>query len=566
MRNRSATLSSRLAPAAILLIVAVTALPATAARTPGPAGQAAAIDAYVKAAETVQHFQGTVLVARDGKPLLEKSYGLASRELGVPNTPATRFLIGSVTKQFTAAAILQLQEQGRLSVQDPLSKHLPDWPRAVADRVTLHQLLSHTAGVPSYTDDAAVMARRTVELSLDELCATFRDRPLEFEPGTSWKYSNSGYVILGLVVEAVSGESWEQYVRAHLLEPLGMRDSGYGHLEPIITGRACGHLWRDGQWFNAPRVAMSLPYAAGALYATAADLLRWEQGLHRGKILSDVSRKQMFTPVLNDYGYGQVITERAGHREIVHSGGIDGFTAHLASYPDDGLTVIVLCNNESTEATAVGFSIAAILFDQPYDLPVTRTPVAIDPARLDDYAGAYRIGEGQYRLFRRDGDRLFSRRTGGPERLVLPEGKDRFFYEHDHAVTVAFERDGQGRVVAHRMHQQGADSRCERVTGALADSLLAPPAEAAVDPAVFAPYVGDYELAPGFILSVRTRDGRFFAQATGQEELEIFAAGPSEFFLKVVDARLSFQRDAAGAVTGLVLHQGGRDLPGAKIR
>jgi CubicO group peptidase (beta-lactamase class C family) len=449
---------ARLVLSLLVLAAAVAPRPATGGTDP-----AAAIDAYVHAAQDVQHFQGTVLVARDGVPLLEKGYGLASRELGVPNTPATKHLIGSLTKQFTAAAILQLQERGLLSVQDPIAKHLPAWPRATAERVTIHQLLSHTAGIPSYTDDAVLMARRTVEITLDELCATFQDKPLDFEPGTSWSYSNSGYVILGRIIEAVSGETYEQYLRAHILDPAGMSDTGYSHLETIIPNRASGHVWRDGGWANAPRVAMSMPYAAGALHTTAADLLRWDQALYGETILSARSKEQMFTPVRQDYGYGQIIVERFGHREIMHAGGIDGFSAYLARYPDDRLTIIVLGNNESVPAYNIGMNIAAILFEQPYDLPATRTPVAIDPA-------------------------------------------------------------------------------------------------------VFARCVGDYELAPDFVISVRARDGRFFTQATGQPELEIFAISESEFYLQDVEARLSFQGDATGAVTGLILHQVGREMPARKIR
>lgn len=547
-----------------VLILAALALPRPSLA--GNDGTAAAMDAYLKAAQEVMHFQGTVLVARDGATVLEKGYGPASLELAVPNTPATKFLIGSVTKQFTAAAILQLQEQGKLSVQDPISRHLPAWPRETGDRITIHHLLSHTSGLPNYTDDGVLMARRALEMPLDDLCASFRDKPLDFEPGTSWAYSNSGYVVLGLIIEAVSGTSYEEYLREHLLGPAGMRDSGYAHHETIIPGRACGHVFRDGQWTNSTYIAMSVPYAAGALYATAADLLRWDRALRGDKLLSAASQAQMFTPVRDGYGYGQMIGERYGHREIMHGGGIDGFSAHLASYPDDRLTVVVLCNNEAVSASAVGFSLAAIALGQPYDVPVVKKPAAIAAERLADYAGAYRIAEGQYRLVRRDGDHLTSQRAGGPPRLLLPEGGDRFFYEHDNASTVTFERDAQGRVVAHVIHQQGVDTRCERMAGALADSLLATPDEVAVDPAAFARLEGDYQLAPGFVLTVRSRGGRFFTQATGQGELEIFAASETEYFLKAVDARLTFERDATGATTGLVLHQNGQDMPARKVR
>jgi hypothetical protein len=257
--------------------------------------------------------------------------------------------------------------------------------------------------------------------------------------------------------------------------------------------------------------------------------------------------------------------ERSGHKLIMHDGGIDGFSSHLARYPDDGVTIVVLGNNESVNASELGFALAAIMFGQPYDLPVRKTPLAVAPAALDEFCGVYRLGEDQYRVFRRDGEGLTSRRTGGAILKLLPESADRFYYTHDNASTAAFVRDATGAVVAHVMHQQGVDSRHEKLTGAAADSIMALQNEVVVDPAVLARYVGDYELAPGFVLTFRTRDGRFFTQATGQTELEVFAAGETEYFLKAVDAQISFTV-TAGAVTGVVLHQNGRDMPGPKIR
>ena len=549
----------RICRAAVVLLLATTVGAALANDLP------AALDAYLNAAHEVKQFQGTVLVVRDGKPVLSKGYGYANAEFQAPNTPQTKFLIGSITKQFTAAAILQLQEQGKLSVNDPITKHLPSYPADPGDRITIHQLLTHTSGIPSYTDDAELMARRTVEMPVADLVTTFQDRPLEFTPGTEWRYSNSGYVLLGLIVEAASGQSYEQYLQDHFFTPLGLTGTGYTHNEPILPLRASGYALKDGSLVNAAHVAMSLPFSAGAIYATVGDLAAWDRALHGDKVLSAASQQQMFTPVQQNYGYGVLMMERSGHKLIMHDGGIDGFSSHLARYPDDGVTIVVLGNNESVNASELGFALAAIMFGQPYDLPVLKTPVAVAAAALDEFCGVYRLGEDQYRVFRRDSEGLTSRRTGGAILKLLPESADRFYYTHDNASTVAFVRDATGAVAAHVMHQQGVDSRHEKLSGAAADSIMALQNEVVVDPAVFARYVGDYELSPGFVLTFHTRDGRFFTQATGQTELEVFAAGETEYFLKAVDARISFTV-TAGAVTGVVLHQNGRDMPGPKIR
>jgi CubicO group peptidase (beta-lactamase class C family) len=559
MFSLSPTRAIRGTYALVLLLLTATTLPALAA------DKAAELDAYLNAAHEVRQFQGAVLVAKDGVPVLQKGYGFANVEFQALNTPQTKFLIGSITKQFTATAILQLQEQGKLSVSDPITKHLAWYPQNPGDRVTIHHLLTHTSGIPSYTDDAALMARRSVEMPVPELVATFEDKPLLFEPGAQWQYSNSGYVLLGLIVEAASGQSYEQYLQEHFFTPLKMTGTGYAHNETILPLRACGYTAADGVLANAARIAMSLPYSAGAVYATVGDLLVWDQALYGDKVLTAASKQQMFTPVLQNYGYGWMMLERSGHRLITHDGGIDGFASHLARYTDDGVTIVVLCNNASVGAGGIGLGLAAIMFDQPYDLPVRKTPAAVDPGSFDEFTGVYQLGEDQYRVIRRDGLALTSQRTGGPVYNLLPEAADRFFFEHDHATTVAFVRDARGVVNAQVAHQQGVDSRHEKLAGAKADSLMALQREAVLDPAIYARYAGDYEITPEFILTFRTRDGRLFTQATGQTELEVFASSETEFFFKAVDAQITFTVDAA-VVTGLVLHQNGQNMPAPKIR
>ncbi len=531
------------------------------------ADKAAELDTYLKAAHEVLKFQGAVLVARDGQPILEKGYGMADVELGVPNQPDNKFLIGSITKQFTATAIMQLQEQGKLDVNNPISAYLPDYPKPMADQVTLKHLLTHTSGIPSYTDNGTVMASRTVDMSLDSLMATFDSLPLDFEPGSKYYYSNSGYVVLGAIVEKVSGKSYEDYLQEHIFKPLEMQNTGYAHNDRIITGRAQGYtIDNDGHVINAKRIAMSIPFSAGALYSTVGDLLKWDQALYTEKVLSSKSLKAMWTPMLNGYGYGWHIGEKFGHRVIGHSGGIDGFSSDFARFVDDRVTVVVFSNNEAASASQIGAQLAAIVFDQPYDIPVIKEPIAIDTALLSEYAGVYKIKDGDYRVMTAEDGQLYSQRTGGGRSKVFPEAKDKFYWEWDNAITVTFVRDESGRIIAHIVHQMGEDGRAERIEGPEADSVLSSDTPIKIDPAVLADYVGEYELQPGFILTMRTRAGRIFTQATGQGEIEMFPRDKDEFFLKVVDAKLSFVRDEDGHVISVILHQNGRDMPAPKIK
>ncbi len=570
---RQARSSSRLVAwvvAGLVIAAASSTCPILAAGMTASAGlpvdPGAELDAYCRAAAEVLHFQGVVLVARDGKPILEKGYGFASRELGVMNTPDTRFLIASVTKQFTAAAIMQLKERGKLSLQDPITRHLPSYPADPGDRIAIHHLLTHTSGIPNYLSDPEIWARISIEIPVSELVDTFRDRPLDFEPGTAFAYSNSGYVLLGLIIEEAGGQTYAEYLRESIFQPLGMDASGYGCYSTIIPNLAAGHETVDEEWRKAGRIAMSLAYSAGALYSTASDLLKWDQVLYGDALLSESSREKMFTPVLEGFGYGWVMREVAGRRAIHHGGGMPGFTSHIGRYPEDGLTVIVLSNNDSAAAEPLGFSLARVVFGESYDLPARKTPIVIDPSILDDYPSAYMIEEGEYRVIRRDDEGLTSQRSGGPVTRIFPEAEDRFYYASNNAITITFIRDSDGRVVESVMRQGGVETRHEALTGALADSLLAEREVVHLDPAVLEGYAGEYELAPGFTITFRSEGSRLFSRATGQEEVEVYPSSETEFFLKVIEAEIAFELDAAGNPTGLILTQGGREMPARRVR
>jgi CubicO group peptidase (beta-lactamase class C family) len=298
-----------------------------------------------------KRFNGSVLVARDGKVLLAKGYGMANFEHDVPNTPRTKFRLGSITKQFTAAAVMQLAEKGKLDVDDTVCKFVNPCPEAWKP-VSLHHLLSHTGGVPSYTSMPSYGPNMSRFMSLDALIGTFRDKPLSFAPGEKWVYSNSGYVLLGLVIEKASELSYEEYLARHIFGPLKMANSGYDRYQILLEHRAGGYVrGSDGQVRNAPYLDMSQPYAAGALYSTIEDLHTWDRALYTDLVISKASRERMFTAVKNNYGYGWMMDRHAGHARIHHGGGINGFVTEIARYPDAGLLVVVLSN---LQGSAVG--------------------------------------------------------------------------------------------------------------------------------------------------------------------------------------------------------------------
>jgi CubicO group peptidase (beta-lactamase class C family) len=522
---------------------------------------------YLNAYEQVHQFYGVVSIAQGGKIIYTGGYGMANIELNVPNTPKMKFQIGSITKQFTAAAIMQLAERGLLNVNDPISKYLPDYPKPNGEKITIRHLLTHTSGTPNYTDISSVWMRRSLLIAIPELLATFSSLPLEFEPGTQFKYSNSGYTLLGVIIEKVSGEAYDKYLQKHIFEPLEMKNSGYDNRRTVIMNRAAGYtVDTAGNFINAAYCDMTTVFSAGALYSTVGDMLIWDQALYTEKVLSKKSLVEMFTGNLSNYGYGFLIDTVFGRKHIWHNGGIDGFHATFERWVEDSLCVAVLSNNETGGAEMIAHNLAAIVFGEPYDIPVIKTPMALDTVKMKEYVGVFQIDTANYRIISYDNCQLYSHRTAGIRGRIFPEGKDKFYYESDNSITVTFVRDETGKIVKQIMHQMGVDNSVPKIEGTKADSLIAGSKAIQIDPQIFNRYVGDYQLAPQFILTIRTRDNRLFAQATGQSEFEIFPNSETEFFLRVVEAQVKFVIDSGGQVTGLVLHQNGQDIPGQKVK
>ena len=419
----------------------------------------------MQAQARVSGFSGVVLVARDGTSIVSKGYGRANAEWDIANTPQTKFRLGSITKQFTAALVLRLQEQKKLTVQDPICTYVAPCPD-LWKPISIHHLLTHTSGIPSYTGLPDYKNTMMVPRTIEQMVAVFRDLPLEFAPGEKFKYSNSGYFLLGVIIEKVAGKKYEDALRDEIFTPLGMKDSGYDWSEPLLPRRAAGYTKQGDTLVNAKPLDMQQPYSAGSLYSTVEDLLIWDQALYTDRLLPETARRAMYTPFKDNYAYGWSIrpADKAatGRLQIGHGGGINGFATMITRVPDDRLAVIVLSNVDNISAGNVARDLIAITYGLPYQTPVARTSITVSPAVL-----------------------------------------------------------GQ--------------------------------------------YVGRYQIAPDFILTVTLEDGHLMTQATGQNKLEVFAESETKFFLKVVDAQLTFEKDASGKATYVTLHQGGQDRKAPRI-
>ncbi len=340
-----------------------TATPAAPAPPQAPIVELPAADAYLAAETAAGRFSGAVLVAQQGRILLEKGYGLADREGGIPNTPQTRFHIASLTKQFTAMEILQLQERGMLQVTDRIASFLPDSPPTWRD-ITIEHLLTHTSGLVDYFTLPEVDALLTRSVTPGEIVDLFRNRPLLFTAGSSCSYSNSGYVILGQIIEQASGESYANGIQRNILAPLGMANTTYGPSDLLGTC-AVGY---ETAWRRAPNADLSLGYAAGGLCSTVEDLYRWDQALYTTQLCSQASLDAMFSPHFMvtetvGYGYGWVIRNISGRRRIAHSGLLYGYSSIIARFPAERVTIIILSNLEDAPVTGYVDVLAKEIFN-----------------------------------------------------------------------------------------------------------------------------------------------------------------------------------------------------------
>lgn len=420
-------------------------------------------DRYMQAQTDAGFFSGAVLIAVGGKPLFAKAYGFADADRKVPNTIDTRYRIASITKTFTAALILQLHQEKRLNLQDSICEFMescaPHW-----QSVTVRHLLTHTSGIPSYTNAPDFFSRAVSPEGADEIDDDLRERALEFAPGEQYRYSNSNYVLLGLIAERTGGMPYAQLLRKRLLDPLEMRDSGYA-VEREPPRSAVGYR-PDGLGVEkAPPMHVEWLYAAGGMYSTVGDLLKWDRALYTNEILSDALREAMWTADKGDYGYGwQVLAPSPrtfGRALLLHAGGVNGFATDLLRYPHERVSIILLANLETAPMEKLSRDVSAIVFGEAYEMPVVRHAVSVNPAIFDAYVGEYEITPTMsLRVFTEEG-RLLVQATGQPRDVAIPASETYYFSRMTDA-QLTFVKNAAGRVDHLVIHQGGEDIRAGR--------------------------------------------------------------------------------------------------------
>jgi CubicO group peptidase (beta-lactamase class C family) len=438
-------------------------------KTPDPpAGNdlAAKVRAYVEPYLEMKAFSGAILIAKQGKVILDEGFGMANYELSVPNTPRTKFHIASISKTFTAAAILILEDRGRLSVDDPVSKSIPDYPGG--DKITIHHLLIHTSGIPNINNFPEYGEWSLHPQTPASLIEKFKNRPLNFPPGTRYDYSNSNYNVLAAVIEKLSGRRYGDFLKETIFDPLEMRDTAHdGNPAVLIPDVASGYTPAGYDGFEkTPWLDWTVKTGNGSIYSTVEDLYKWDRALSTDRILSRAALAKAFTPHIDDsVGYGWYIGKRLNRRCIRMSGRSPGFQGEIQRYVDDGTCVIVLSNNYSGAASFLITDIAALAFGESAEPLAVDRDLVIGPEAEESYLGLYQGGEDFFvpkatlTLEKREGHLVIRWSMGGLSWLV-PISESRF-YDRNFGGLVTIVKDERG-AVSHLVYRSGTDYRAEK--------------------------------------------------------------------------------------------------------
>ncbi len=529
-------------------------------------------------------FNGTVLVADKGNVIVRQGFGLANMEWEIPNSPITKFRIGSVTKQFTAALILQLVEEGKVKLDQPITTYLPDYRKETGDKVTVHQLLNHTSGIPSYTTPEffAEFSRDSYELG--EFVLKFVSGDLQFEPGSQFSYNNSGYHLLGVIIEKVTGKSYAEVLKTRILDPVGMSDSGFDVTSTILKHRAQGYEKTTNGYENASYVDMGIPYSAGSMYSTVDDLLKWDRALYGNDVLSSTSKELMFTPEKGDYGYGFVIEDqKTGKAEETtkvtqHGGGINGFNCLFSRAVDQDHCIILLDNvSLGRHHPDITETILRILNDQSFEAPKkSLTEALINIATTQGGAAAIKL----YRTLKTNEPTKYDFENEealnelGYHMMTLEKLDDAIeifkfnvevfpeaFNPYD-SLGEAYLANGQ-KDLALINYKKSVKLNPASEGGILAIKKIEG-TTLKIDASKLQPCVGKYEVQ-GLVLTITLENGQLMGQPAGQSKEVLDPISETKFHVASVKANVEFLKSEDGKVTGIVLEQGDNKLEGKKI-
>jgi CubicO group peptidase (beta-lactamase class C family) len=505
---------------------------------------------------------GAVIVVQNGTTLLRKGYGMADLELGVPAKPEMVFRIASMTKQFTAVAILQLVKEGKVKFEDPLSKYVPEYPGAQA--ITVEHLLTHTSGIKSYNDVPSYRSGVREAKTPMQLVDVIRNEKPSFSPGERAMYSNSNYLFLGIIIEKVSGMKYAEYMQKQLFTPLGLKNTSVVDESEVTAGRVKGYeIGPDRVLRNAGYISMTQPYAAGSIESNVDDLARWNELLVAGKVIDKAlldrawtdSRAKDGTPT--GYGYGWRVSDEDGMHFIAHGGGITGFVSYGVLIPERKLFVGMLHNalGSETDLTYTATRLALEVLGKSWNA----TPVAMSDAAKQQFAGIYEF-DGMKRTVRFEDGKLRAQREGGPELMLIPVAKDEFVADKSFA-RLKFRMASSGAIESVVFLSRGQPTQTGKRVGE------APPARKVITlpQEKLDRLVGVYELEPGFQFTITREGSHLFMNATGQGLAEAFAVSETRFFFRVADAHIEFTIGDDGRASLLTLFQGGSAMPAKRV-
>jgi CubicO group peptidase (beta-lactamase class C family) len=424
------------------------------------------VDDYLNSCLKLGYFSGSVLIAKDNRIIVSKGYGMANLEHNIENTPKTKFRIASLTKTFTAMAIVMLKEKGLLSFNDTLSKYLPDYPDG--DKITIHQLLTHSSGIFNFTVDPDFFRMARLDISLEKLIDIFKDKPLDFEPGTKACYSNSGYTLLAFIIEIISGGTYESFLNENIFKKLNMLNTGCDNHLTILKDRASGYTIIGNEMINTDFINTPIFTGGFNLYSTVEDLYMWDRALYSEKLVSYEALKTVFTPYIkyekSEFGYGWYLNKN----KAFHNGWINGFCGNIARITDKNASIIVLSNQDMTSVLNICKDLELIIFGKRYKLPQNRKAIKIDSDNYPDFVGQYKKkDEVIFEIILEDG-RLYLSYREIIRQLKLelfPESDEpdfTIFFTKTIDLQVCFKRDITGKVNQAFMFRQAIKVRTKR--------------------------------------------------------------------------------------------------------
>ncbi|MCX2680654.1 serine hydrolase [Galbibacter sp. EGI 63066] len=498
-----------------------------------------------------------IAIVKNGQTLYQRAIGKANMELDVPLVPEHVFRIGSLTKQFTAVGILQLMEKGKLSLDDPITKYIQDYP-GYGDSITIAQLLSHTSGIVNYTsmEGFASPDIRRQDMTPQELINYFKNEPVRFKPGERFEYSNSGYVVLGYIIEQVSGMSYEDFMKTSIFEPLKMLDTHYDHTSKVIPGRVSGYSRHGKEYKNADYLSMSLPYAAGSLISSSRDLQRWNQAVLNNTLLDTSSWHMALQPyhinngTLISYGLGWRMGNIQSIPTVKHGGLVNGFASYSLIVPEEKLSTVILTNcNCYQNLDKLATELTAIMMEKPFDFPIVNVPVK----ELGAYQGLYENDQGERRMIRLEDGKLLLFSIGGTksELLPFPENKLHIANTLDYLI---FEKEDNKASRTFKFMNTNIPTNWQRINNKVTARKPYSLSIRQLDR-----YVGKYKFSSKFILTIERHQKKLYG-VVGNDKKELVPFKKHSFFVRVFDATLVFHPGNRGEIVRMTKIQGDEQI------